>query len=48
MCLGQGLKQFEGAGDYFIPHYDYIYGFQLFLNSFSIGTGHSYNDMQTK
>lgn len=25
-----------------------ICGFQLFVNFFSIGTEHSYNDMQTK
>lgn len=46
--LGPKPRQLEGPGDYLIPNCGYICGFQLFVSSFSIGTGHSYNDMQTK
>lgn len=48
MYLGPSPKQLERAGDYFTPNCGYICGFQLFVSSFSIGIGHSYNDMQTK
>lgn len=50
MCvLPRGILELKiRAGDYFIPNCGYICGFQLFVSSFSLGMGHSYNDIQTK